>query len=89
MATLQQVQDDVTSETTLIAGVGTLITGLQKQLADALSGATLSPAVQAQVDAIFASAESNKAALASALAANTPQAPATGGTPAPVAPPAA
>lgn len=83
MATLQQVQDDVTSETTLIAGVGTLITGLQKQLADALSGATLSPAVQAQVDAIFAAAESNKAALASALAANTPAASA------PAAPPVA
>jgi hypothetical protein len=72
MATLEQVLTDVTAEATDIAGISKLIAGLKQQLADALAGTTLPPAVQAQVDQIFAQAESNKAAIAAALATNTP-----------------
>jgi len=75
MATLQQVMDDVTAEKTAIDSVSALVGGLRQQIADALSGVNLPPAVQAQVDAVFAQAEQNKAALAAALAANTPAAP--------------
>ena len=74
MATLDQVLADVQEETTLISGISTLVDGLKTQLADALANAGLSPAVQAQVDQIFATAEANKAALAVALTANTPPA---------------
>jgi len=77
MATLEQVAQDMTDETTAIDSVAALITGLQQQVADALSGVTLPPAVQAKVDAIFVTAEANKAKLAAALAANVPPVPVT------------
>jgi len=76
MATLDEVLADVTDESTQIAGISTLIAGLKQQLADALAGTTLPPATQAKVDAIFAQAEKNKTDIATALAANTPAAPA-------------
>lgn len=77
MATLDDVLADVTAEPTQIAGLKTLILGLAQQLADALAGVNLPPAVQAKVDAIFAGAEANKAAIADALNAGTPAAPTT------------
>jgi hypothetical protein len=72
MATLDEILADVQAETSLISGVSTLIDGLKTQLAAALANESLSPAVQAQVDQIFATAEANKAALAVALVENTP-----------------
>lgn len=89
MATLDEVLADIKEETTLVSSVGALIAGLRQQLTDALSGATLPPAVQAKVDQVFAQLESNKAQLALAVQANTPAAPATGGSETPPAPPAA
>jgi hypothetical protein len=74
MASIQDVADDMTQETTTIAGLSTFIQGLQAQIA-ALPGIT--PQLQAQIDGVFAQAEANKAALAAALAANVP--PTTGG----------
>ena len=74
MATLDDVLADVTAETTAIGSITTLIQGLQAQIA----AAGLSPADQAKVDAIFADAEANKAALATALAANVPPVTASG-----------
>ncbi len=73
MATLDQVLADVTAESTQIDSVITLIKGLRDQIA-ALPGVT--PAMQAQIDAIFAGAEGNKAKLDTALAANVPPPPA-------------
>lgn len=75
MATLDQVLQDVTDESTAIDSISTLIDGLKQQIADALSGATLPPAVQSKVDAIFAQAETNKAKIAAALSANVPPTP--------------
>jgi altronate dehydratase len=75
MATIDQVLQDVTDESTAIDSVSALISGLKQQLADALSGATIPPAVQAKVDAVFATAEANKAKLATALATNVPPVP--------------
>ena len=72
MATLDQIKADVEAEATLIAGVGTLIDGLKAQIAAALPPGTLTADQQAEIDAIFATAEANKAALAAALQANTP-----------------
>ena len=71
MATLQQVADDVAAEKSVIEGISTLIDGLETQLTAALAGATISPAVQAQIDKVFADAEANKAALAAALLKGT------------------
>jgi uncharacterized protein YoxC len=70
MATLQEVLDDVTAESTAIDSVAALIQGLRDQI----NSAGLSPADQAKVDAIFTAAESNKAKIAAALAANVPPA---------------
>lgn len=80
MATLDAVLQDVTDEATRLDSLSVLITGLRQQVADALAGVTLSPAVQAKVDAIFTQAEANKGKIDVALNA---------GVPAPAAPPAA
>lgn len=74
MATLQDIQNDMAEESTIIGGVSTLIAGLKQQLADILSGAQLPPAVQQKVDEVFAQAEANKAALAANLVEGTPAA---------------
>lgn len=72
MARLDDVLADVTAETTMIAGVGTLVAGLRQQVADAVAAAGVSADDQAKIDAIFAAAEANKAALATALQASVP-----------------
>lgn len=66
--TLAAAQDGNTKEDSLLAFVG----GLEKQLADALSGVKLSDAQQAKVDAIFDAVTSNATKSAAALAANVP-----------------
>lgn len=75
MATLDEVLTDVEAEGTQIDGLSTLTAGLKQQLADALAGVTLSPAVQAKVDAVFAGVEANKQKVVDAINANTPAAP--------------
>ena len=72
MATLDEVLTLVSDENTKLDSVIALIDGLKKQLDDALSGTTLPPAVQAKVDAIFASASSNAAKIVDALDTNVP-----------------
>lgn len=74
MATLDAVLQDVTDESTRLDSLSALITGLQQQVADALSGTTLPPPVQAKVDAIFAQAEANKGKIDTALNAGVPPA---------------
>ena len=77
MATLDDVLAEVTKETTEIGGITALIAGLRKQIADALSSQTIPPAIQAKVDAIFAAATANNAAIVQALNdPGTPPAPA-------------
>ena len=81
--TLDDILADTTAETTADASIVTLLDGLQTQLTQALSGQTISPAAQAKVNAIFANMKTNDAAIAAAIAANTPISttpPATGGT---------
>ena len=89
MATLDDILVDVTAESTQIDGVTTLITGLQAQVAAALSGTTIPAAVQAKIDAAFAGMQTNDAKIAAALKANVPATPAgpvvAAGTAAPVA----
>lgn len=69
MPTLDEILVDVTAEEGKIDSLSVLITGLRQQVMDALSGATLSPAVQAKVDAVFSQAEKNKGKIDAALAA--------------------
>lgn len=71
--TLAAVTDEGTKEDGLIA----LVDGIEKQLADALAGTTLPPAVQAKVDAVFQGVTDNSAKVQAAIDKNTP--PATGG----------
>lgn len=70
-ATLDEISADVTGESTLIDSLSTLLSGLAAQVKAAAGD-------QTKIDAIFAAAESNKAKLATALAANTPAAPPAG-----------
>lgn len=77
MASIDDLVTDVAAESTVDDSIITLVQGLQTQLAAALSGATIPPAVQAKIDQVFASMEANKAKVAAAVVAGTPAAPAT------------
>lgn len=70
MSTLDEVLADVTEEGTKLDSLAAFIAGLKQQIADALAGTTLPPAVQAKVDAVFAGVESNKGKVQAALDAN-------------------
>ena len=72
MATLDEVLADVADESTKLDSLATFIAGLKQQIADALAGVTLPPAIQAKVDAVFAGVEANKAKVVSAMDANVP-----------------
>ena len=82
MASLDGIIAEVAKEQTEIGGITALIAGLRQQVADALASQTIPPPLQAKVDAIFAAAQANNAALVQAL--NDP-----GQAPAPPAPPPA
>ncbi len=71
MASLDETLAAVTETDTKLDGITALIAGLKAQLDEALAGTTLTPAVQAKVDAIFAQAEKNNAEIDAALEANT------------------
>jgi hypothetical protein len=72
MATLDEVLAEVTDESGRLDSIQTLIDGIKQQLADALSGAALPPAVQQKVDEVFAGLTANKAKIDTALNAGTP-----------------
>jgi len=67
MNTLADIKNEVTVQTTTIASLRALISGLQAQVKAAPS---LTPEAQTEIDAIFASAHANSVELADALAAN-------------------
>jgi altronate dehydratase len=75
MADIDQVIADIAEEKTQIASLSVLTASLKQQVADALSGVTLPPAVQAKIDAAFAGVEANKQAVVDAINENTPQQP--------------
>jgi len=75
MATLDETLAAVEAETTADDSIIALLEGLKAQLDEALSGATLPPAVQAKVNAVFSTATNNVAKVTAAVAANTPPAP--------------
>lgn len=68
MATLQNVMDDLTTQSTQIEAVAATVADIKKQLADALANVTLPPEVQAEIDSVFAKAEANGQALAAIVA---------------------
>lgn len=72
MATLDEVLSEVTDESGRLDSIQALIDGIKQQLADALSGTTLPPAVQSKVDAVFAGLTTNKGKIDTALNANVP-----------------
>jgi uncharacterized protein YcbX len=83
-AQLQQIVDSEGAEATALGQLATVvqtqqaqIATLTQQLADALSGTTLPPAVQAKVDEAFAASAANTATVAGILAALVPPAPVT------------
>lgn len=77
MKSIQDLIDDVTSESTIIDSLGVMIQGLRDQVTAANGDPAL---IQQAFDAI----EANKAKLTAALAANTPAEPVTPVDPTPV-----
>lgn len=73
--TLEETLALVTAEPTRLDSIIALIEGLEKQLADVLSGASLPAAVQAKVDAMFDAATASAGKIDTAIAAGTPPAP--------------
>ncbi len=73
MATLDETLAAVTAEDTKVDSIISLLTGVEKQLADVLAGA-LPPDVQAKVNAIFAQATASAGKIDAAITANTPPA---------------
>jgi len=69
--TLADILTSVQDEKTVDDSIVTLVTNLKTQI-DALLAGGLSPAQQAQVDAIFAQVAANKKEVADAVTANTP-----------------
>lgn len=78
--TLDDVLNDVQSESTVDDSIITLFQGVQSQLAAALANTTIAPADQAKIDAIFSGIEANKAKVAAAVTAGTPASTVAGGT---------
>jgi hypothetical protein len=69
MASLDETLAAVTAEKTAVDSIVALLAGIKAQLAVALANATLSPADQAKVDAIFAAATANASEITAAIAA--------------------
>ena len=69
MATLQDVIDEVAVQKTTVASLATFVQGLQDKI-NALPGIT--PAMQAQIDQVFADVDVNNKAIAAAMVANVP-----------------
>src|ERR1017187_8399382 len=69
MASLDETLAAVTAEKTADDSIVALLAGIKAQLAAALANATLSPADQAKVDAIFAAATANASEITAAIAA--------------------
>jgi hypothetical protein len=65
---LANVADEGTKTDSLIA----LMNGVEQQLKDALAGATIPPAVQAKIDAVFDGVTNNATKVQAALDANPP-----------------
>ncbi len=72
MATLEDVVAKVAQETTDIGSLKVFMQGLKDQIA-AIPGVT--PAMQAQIDAVFAAVSANDKAVVDAMAANVPPTP--------------
>jgi len=77
MATLDETLASVEANATVGGSAIALLATLKTRLDEALSGVTLPPVVQAKVDAIFNTSESDKVALEAAILAHTPQEPPT------------
>lgn len=75
MATLDETLDATTEEDTKVDSIIAFLTGIEQQLADALSGANLPPAVQAKVDQLFSQAKAASGRIDTAINAGTPPAP--------------
>lgn len=75
MDSIDRIVADVAAQSTEIESLKAFIVSLKNQVADALSGTTLPPAVEARLAAIFPPLEANTQAIADAIAA-TPAPPA-------------
>ncbi len=77
MATLDEVLTKMEAVSGNVESMRVFVQGLEKQLAEALSGVKLSPAAQAKVDAVFAKATAQSEAIVAAID-NDPNTPGTG-----------
>ena len=73
MADLSRLESDVEAQTSVVASVQTLLSGLAAQIAD-LKNSVTDPTAQAAIDALADKIEANSKALGDAVEANTPAA---------------
>jgi len=69
---LDSVSAEVEQQTTVVNSATVLLTDLKRMLDDALSGGGTPDEVIARIQAIASALDANEAALAEAVAANTP-----------------
>lgn len=81
MATTAETLAKVKELETVDDGLLTLLTTLQQNVSDFLSGQNVAPVVQQGIDAIFAEASAAKDKVAAVLLANTPHDPVDTGVP--------
>lgn len=72
MASADETLELAKSNRSRVGSLHALLDGIKAQLADALSGATIPPAVQAKIDAVFAEMKGEAADLDTALNTNVP-----------------
>lgn len=77
MATLDEVLTKMEAVSGNVESMRAFVAGLEKQLADALSGVKVSPAAQAKIDSIFAKATAQSEAIVAAID-NDPSTPGAG-----------
>ena len=69
--TLNDVLVLVQENTTLVESLNALIDGIRVQLQEVLEGTVIPPAVQAQIDAVFATASAQKEKITETIVENT------------------
>jgi hypothetical protein len=71
MATLEDIMEEISSQTTRIAGLNTLVDGIRTQLLAILEGTVIAPLVQAKIDALFTQLKAQGAAIDEVIVENT------------------
>jgi hypothetical protein len=71
MATLEDIMEEISSQTTRIDGLNTLVDGIRTQLLAILEGTVIAPLVQAKIDTLFTQLKAQGAKIDEVIVENT------------------